>query len=42
MFNGLNLMEPGLVLVSRWHPDGGVPDYNAGRTWAYGGAAAIA
>jgi hypothetical protein len=32
---------PGLVLVSRWRPDDGVPGYNANRAWTYGGVAKI-
>jgi S-adenosyl methyltransferase len=39
MFNGLELLDPGLVLVSYWRPEGGVPDPNAARAWAYGGIA---
>ena len=41
MFNGRELLDPGLVLVSRWRPDGGVPGHNADRAWAYGGIARI-
>lgn len=41
MFNGRELIEPGLVLVSYWRPDGGDPGPNAGRAWAYGGVAAL-
>ncbi|WP_300609216.1 SAM-dependent methyltransferase [Trebonia sp.] len=39
MFNGRQLVEPGLVLVSHWRPDAGVPDANADRAWTYGGVA---
>jgi hypothetical protein len=39
MFNGRELLDPGLVLVSYWRPDGGQPDANADRVWAYGGVA---
>ncbi len=39
MFNGRELVEPGLVLVSHWRPEGGVPDANADRAWTYGGVA---
>lgn len=39
MFNGRELLDPGLVLVSRWRPDGGFPGYNADRAWSYGGVA---
>ncbi len=38
MFGGRELLDPGLVLVSRWRPDG-EPDANADRAWAYGGIA---
>jgi len=41
MFNGRELVEPGLVLVSQWRPDGGQPGPNADRVWAYGGVAPI-
>jgi hypothetical protein len=41
LFNGRELVEPGLVLVSRWRPDGGVPGVNADRAWSYGGIASI-
>jgi len=40
MFNGRELVDPGLVLVSRWRPDGDEPEPNADRAWAYGGVAA--
>jgi SAM-dependent methyltransferase len=42
MFNGRELVDPGLVLVSRWRPDRDRPDPNAGRAWVYGGVAAVA
>jgi len=41
MFNGRELVDPGLVLVSYWRPDGGDPGQNADRAWAYGGVAAV-
>jgi hypothetical protein len=41
MFNGRELLEPGLVLVSYWRPEGGEPARNADRAWAYAGVAAI-
>jgi SAM-dependent methyltransferase len=41
MFSGRELIDPGLVLVSYWRPDGGVPGPNAGRAWSYGGVASI-
>ncbi|GAA1990896.1 SAM-dependent methyltransferase [Catenulispora subtropica] len=37
-FDGLEVMEPGVVLVQRWRPDGPVPD-DADRIWLYAGAA---
>jgi SAM-dependent methyltransferase len=41
MFNGRPLLDPGLVLVSRWRPEGGIPGQNADRAWSYGGIATI-
>jgi SAM-dependent methyltransferase len=41
MFNGRDLVDPGLVLVSYWRPDGGDPGPNADRAWAYGGVTAL-
>ena len=41
MFNGVPLIEPGLVLVSYWRPDVGGPGPNADRGWAYGGVARL-
>jgi S-adenosyl methyltransferase len=41
MFNGRELIDPGLVLVSRWRPEGGDPGPNADRAWAYSGVAAL-
>ena len=41
MFNGRELVDPGLVLVSYWRPDGGDPEPNAERAWAYGGVATL-
>jgi hypothetical protein len=41
MFNGRELVDPGLVLVSYWRPDGGDPGPNADRAWAYGGVAVV-
>lgn len=40
MFNGRELIEPGLVQVSYWRPDG-PPDPNANRVFAYGGMARL-
>jgi SAM-dependent methyltransferase len=39
MFNGRDLVDPGVVLASYWRPDVGHPDYNADRVWAYCGVA---
>jgi SAM-dependent methyltransferase len=41
MFNGREPVDPGLVLVSYWRPDGGDPEPNAERAWAYGGVATV-
>jgi len=40
MFNGRDLLEPGLVLVPYWRPDS-PPGPNADRAWAYGGIAQL-
>jgi hypothetical protein len=40
LFNGRELVEPGLVQVSRWRPDY-PPQPNADRVWAYGGIARL-
>jgi hypothetical protein len=40
LFNGRELIEPGLVQVPRWRPDALV-SARAGRVWAYGGVAKI-
>jgi hypothetical protein len=41
MFNGRELVDPGLVLVSRWRPDSDQLDSNADHVMAYGGIAAL-
>jgi SAM-dependent methyltransferase len=41
MFNGRELVDPGLVLVSRWRPDSNQSDPNAEHVNAYGGIAAL-
>jgi hypothetical protein len=41
LFNGRPLVDPGLVLVSRWRPDAGGFGHNADRAWAYGGVAGL-
>ncbi|MGH3253422.1 MAG: SAM-dependent methyltransferase [Trebonia sp.] len=40
MFGGRELVDPGLVLVSRWRPDG-EPGVNADRAWTYSGIAKV-
>jgi SAM-dependent methyltransferase len=40
MFNGSELLDPGLVLVNYWRP-AVEPGPNAGRAWAYGGVALL-
>ena len=40
MFNGRDLVEPGLVLVSRWRPDG-EPGPEADQAWTYCGVAPV-
>ncbi len=40
MFNGRDLVEPGLVQVSYWRA-GDEPEENADRVWAYGGVARL-
>ena len=39
MFNGRALVDPGLVLISRWRPDGGRPGPGADQVWGYCGVA---
>lgn len=39
MFNGRELVEPGVTLISYWRPDGGQPRYDADRVWGYCGVA---
>jgi hypothetical protein len=39
MFNGAELIDPGVVQISYWRPDGGHPDHNADRVWGYCGVA---
>jgi SAM-dependent methyltransferase len=41
MFNGRELIDPGLVLVSRWRPNHDTPSLNADRAWSYGGVARV-
>jgi S-adenosyl methyltransferase len=39
LFNGRDLIEPGLVQVTYWRPDR--PDMNADLAFAYGGVASL-
>jgi SAM-dependent methyltransferase len=41
MFNGRELVDPGLVRVSQWRPDGDPPDLATDRAWTYGGMAKV-
>jgi len=40
MFNGRTPVDPGIVLVSRWHPDG-EPRPDADQAWTYCGVAPV-
>jgi hypothetical protein len=41
MFNDRELLDPGLVLISRWRPDDDHPEYDPDRVWGYCGVARI-
>lgn len=41
MFDGRALVDPGVVQISRWHPDGGTPPPNADKVWGYAGVARV-
>jgi hypothetical protein len=41
IFNGTDLVDPGLVLVSYWRPDSDELDPNADRVMAYGGVSRV-
>jgi hypothetical protein len=41
MFNGTELVDPGVVLISYWRPDNSQPDYNADQVWGYCGVARV-
>ncbi len=41
MFNGRELLEPGVTQISCWRPDGGVPELRADRAWGYAGVARV-
>jgi len=41
MFNGAELVDPGVVIISYWRPDSGQPDFNADQVWGYCGVARV-
>jgi hypothetical protein len=41
MFNGTDLVDPGVVLFSYWRPGSGQLDYNADQVWGYCGVARV-
>ncbi len=41
MFNGHALVDPGVVQISYWRPEGGTPAPNADRVWGYAGVARV-
>jgi SAM-dependent methyltransferase len=41
MFNGAELVDPGVVLISYWRPDVGWPGYDADQVWGYCGVAQV-
>jgi SAM-dependent methyltransferase len=41
MFNGAELIDPGVVIFSYWRPDSSQPDFNADQVWGYGGVARV-
>lgn len=41
MFNGRPLVDPGVVQISYWRPDGGIPAPNADKVWGYAGVARV-
>ena len=41
MFNGAELVDPGVVLFSYWRPDEDRLDYNADQVWGYCGVAQV-
>jgi SAM-dependent methyltransferase len=41
LFNGHELVDPGLVLVPYWRPGAAGPGVNAERVWVYGGVAVL-
>jgi SAM-dependent methyltransferase len=41
LFNGRELVDPGVTLISYWRPADGQPGHNADQVWAYGGIARL-
>lgn len=41
MFNGAELVDPGVVLSSYWRPDAGQPDDDRDQVWGYSGVAQL-
>ena len=41
LFNGADLVDPGVVIISYWRPDSGQLDYNADQVWGYCGVARV-
>jgi S-adenosyl methyltransferase len=41
MFNGREILDPGVVQPSYWRPDGGRPEPGADRVWGYAGVARL-
>ena len=41
MFNGAELVDPGVVIISYWRPDSGQPNYNPDQVWGYSGVAQV-
>jgi S-adenosyl methyltransferase len=41
LFDGAELVDPGVVLIAYWRPDGGKLDYYADQVWGYCGVAQV-
>jgi hypothetical protein len=41
MFNGREVLDPGVVRLSYWRPDGGQPEPGADQVWGYAGVARL-
>jgi hypothetical protein len=41
LFNDWELVDPGVVRLAYWRPEGGQPDANADRVWGYSGVARL-